>query len=244
MADRVGRGCRGGAEGATRAAQDASFLESRSLGARPVMVCRLPAIRRTFGILTSRCALGVWAPCQRRSSRRTHPGSRASASQMFSNENGQVTSDDSNQSAVSRRRRWRRTPREPEHRQNVRIASSSTAAMSRSSGVRSADRCRSSANCTGSICSGTSSLGPSDSSWRSSMVACRSNSNATATNTVRSSRCTARWRFAVAHDDRSSPLPKRRHALAAPGAQPLYPADVSATPARLRVMHAPRSIAL
>ena len=63
----------------------------------------------------------------------------------------------------------RRTPGEPEHRQNVRIASSSTAAMSRSSGVRSADRCRSSANCTGSICSGTSSLGSSHSSWRSSI---------------------------------------------------------------------------
>ena len=61
---------------------------------------------------------------------------------------------------------------------------------------------------------------------------------------VRSSRCTARRGIALAEDDPSSPLPNLRHALAAPGAQPLYPADVSATPARLRVMHAPRSIAL
>ena len=181
MADRVGRGCE--TEEQLARAQDASLLESRRPGARPVTVCRLPAIRRTLGILASPCALGVRAACQRRSSRRTHPGSRASASQMFSNENGQLTSSDSNQSAVSLNRRWRRTPGEPVHRQSVRIASSSTAAMSRSSGVRSADRCRSSANCTGSICSGTSSLGPSDSSWRSSMVACRSNSNATATDT-------------------------------------------------------------
>ena len=146
MADRGDRGCGGEAEEQLARAQDASLLESRSPGARPVTACRLPAIRRTLGILARPCALGVWAACQRRSSRRTHPGSRASASQMFSNENGQRTSGDSNQSAVSRKRRRRRTPAEPEHRQNVRIASSSTAAMSRSSCVRSTDRCRSSAN--------------------------------------------------------------------------------------------------
>src|SRR6476661_245405 len=103
MADRVGRGCGGEAEAQLARAQDASLLESRSPGARPVTVCRLPAIRRTLGILATPCALGVWAACQRRSSRRTHPGSRASASQMFSNENGQLTSDDLNQSAVSRK---------------------------------------------------------------------------------------------------------------------------------------------
>src|SRR5438093_12706264 len=64
-ADRTGRG-RGGERGAARAAQDASLLESRSPGARPVTVCRLPAIRRTLGILARPCALGVWAACRGR----------------------------------------------------------------------------------------------------------------------------------------------------------------------------------
>src|SRR4029077_9077217 len=107
-----------------------------------------------------------WLLCRRVSRRRIQSGSIARASQMFSKAKGQLTSCDANHSAVSRKSCWLRTPREPAHWQKDRIASSSTAAMSLSSGVLPDGRCRSSVNCTGRRCSEASSLGSPDSSIR------------------------------------------------------------------------------